>query len=55
MNGGSILSGITRDTIIKLARSLQFNVIEANISLYEAYLALVRGENPEWLAHLTVV
>ncbi len=36
---GGILSGITRDTIIKLARKLNFSVIEVDISLYEAYQA----------------
>jgi branched-chain amino acid aminotransferase len=38
-NLGGILSGITRDTVIKLARTLDLNVIEADISLYDAYQA----------------
>ncbi|CEG56979.1 branched-chain amino acid transaminase [Legionella fallonii] len=36
---GKILSGITRDTVIKLARTLSFSVIETDISLYDAYQA----------------
>lgn len=36
---GSILSGITRDTIIKLARKLNYTVMETNISLEQAYQA----------------
>lgn len=36
---GKILSGITRNTIIKLAHSLHFNVVEKEITLDEAYQA----------------
>jgi len=36
---GSILPGITRDTVMKLAKSLNIKVEEKNISLSEAYLA----------------
>lgn len=36
---GGILSGITRDTIIKLARNLGFNVIEQDLTLEDAYQA----------------
>lgn len=36
---GGILSGITRDTVIKLASHLGLKVIEADISLYDAYQA----------------
>lgn len=36
---GGILSGITRDTVIKLARSLDMTVIETDISLYDVYQA----------------
>jgi branched-chain amino acid aminotransferase len=38
-NLGGILSGITRDTVIKLAHKLDLNVVEADISLYDAYQA----------------
>lgn len=38
-NLGGILSGITRATVIKLAHHLDFKVIEADISLYDAYQA----------------
>lgn len=38
-NLGGILSGITRDTVIKLARRMEIDVIEADISLDEAYTA----------------
>ncbi|KTC92579.1 MULTISPECIES: branched-chain amino acid transaminase [Legionella] len=36
---GGILSGITRDTIIKLSRNLGFNVIEQDLTLEDAYQA----------------
>ncbi|KTD35082.1 4-amino-4-deoxychorismate lyase [Legionella nautarum] len=36
---GGILCGITRDTIIKLARNLGFNVIEQDLTLEDAYQA----------------
>lgn len=36
---GGILSGITRDTVVKLARNLGFTVIEEDISLEKAYQA----------------
>ena len=36
---GGILPGITRDTVIKLARKLNIKVIEADISLDDAYQA----------------
>lgn len=36
---GTILTGITRDTIIKLATKLGYKVMEANITLAEAYEA----------------
>ncbi|WP_028388970.1 branched-chain amino acid transaminase [Legionella fairfieldensis] len=36
---GSILSGITRDTVITLASRCGFKVVEVDISLYEAYQA----------------
>jgi branched-chain amino acid aminotransferase len=36
---GSILTGITRDTVIELARELEYEVIETDISLEEAYQA----------------
>jgi branched-chain amino acid aminotransferase len=38
-NLGSILSGITRDTVIKLAHSLDLKVIETDISIEDAYQA----------------
>ncbi len=38
-NLGAILSGITRNTVINLARSLGFSIIETNISLYDTYQA----------------
>jgi branched-chain amino acid aminotransferase len=38
-NLGGILSGITRDTVIKLARKLDFSVIETDISLNDVYQA----------------
>lgn len=38
-NLGAILSGITRDTVIQLASHLGLKVIEADISLYDAYQA----------------
>lgn len=38
-NLGSILSGITRDTVVKLASHLGLKVIETDISLYDAYQA----------------
>ncbi|WED44307.1 branched-chain amino acid transaminase [Legionella cardiaca] len=38
-NLGGILSGITRDTIIKLARTFDLNVVETNIRLDEVYQA----------------
>lgn len=38
-NVGGILSGITHDTMIKLAHCLGLKVIEADISLYDAYQA----------------
>ncbi len=38
-NLGGILSGITRDTVIKLARRLDITLIETDISLYDAYQA----------------
>lgn len=38
-NLGGILSGITRDTVIRLARTLELKVIEADISLDEALQA----------------
>ncbi len=38
-NLGGILSGITRDTVIKLVSHLELKVIEADISLYDAYQA----------------
>jgi branched-chain amino acid aminotransferase len=38
-NLGGILSGITRATVIQLARYLDFKVIEVDISLYDAYQA----------------
>lgn len=36
---GGILAGITRDTVLKLAIKLDLKVIEADISLYDAYQA----------------
>ncbi len=36
---GGILAGITRDTVLKLAMKLDFTVIQAEISLYDAYQA----------------
>ncbi|KTD27157.1 D-alanine-aminotransferase [Legionella maceachernii] len=36
---GGILSGITRDTVVKLARNMGFNVIEQDLSLEDAYQA----------------
>jgi branched-chain amino acid aminotransferase len=36
---GSILPGITRDTVIKIAQKLGFNIIEKDIKLEEAYTA----------------
>ena len=36
---GTILNGITRDTIIKLAQQLNFKIIETDITLQEAYHA----------------
>jgi branched-chain amino acid aminotransferase len=38
-NLGAILAGITRDTVIKLAKSLNLKLIEADITLEEAYQA----------------
>lgn len=38
-NLGGILSGITRDTVMKLAQDFGRKVIEVDISLYDAYLA----------------
>lgn len=36
---GTILNGITRDTVMKIAQQLKFKVIETNITLEEAYHA----------------
>lgn len=38
-NLGGILAGITRATVIELARSLDIQLIEADITLYDAYQA----------------
>ncbi len=44
---GSILSGITRDSVIKLARSWGTNVVERKISIHEIYEAHEKGELKE--------
>ncbi len=44
---GSILAGVTRDSVIRLARSWGINVVERKISIDEIYAAHDRGELKE--------
>lgn len=44
---GSILSGITRDSVIELARSWDMNVVERKISIDEVYDAHANGQLKE--------
>ncbi|MBM9603725.1 branched-chain amino acid aminotransferase [Desulfopila inferna] len=44
---GSILAGVTRDSVIRLARSWGINVVERRISIDEIYAAHDRGELKE--------
>ena len=47
MLNGSILSGVTRDSVIKLAKSWGTKVVERRISIDEIYAAHERGELQE--------
>jgi branched-chain amino acid aminotransferase len=43
LEGGSILGGITRDSVITLCRSMGYNVVERLISIDEVFVAHKEG------------